>query len=94
MGLALVGSTSPNGIVEWLVGGGFAALLMLVAYLLVLRHDLTLIPLAVAGGSLLTTVRLGAMGTYSTALPGAILGSTLILTTAYLWSRSLQIRQA
>lgn len=90
MGLALVGSTAPNGMVEWLLGGSLVGLSMLAAYLMILRHDLTLIPLAVGAGLLLATVRQGAMESYSTALPGAILGSILIMITACIWFRSLQ----
>jgi hypothetical protein len=84
-----VAGTVADGLVAWLLGGAVAGLVLWGAYAFVLRFDPALAPLAVAGATVLTTLREGLRGGYPEALTGSIVAAVLVGAAALLWLRAL-----
>lgn len=80
-GVESVGSYVGSGIA---VGGA-----MLVAYLLAFRFDIALVPLAVAGASVLQAVEQARLGSFEGASAAGLLGAVLVAAVAVFWARTL-----
>jgi hypothetical protein len=79
----------PLNIVVWLLSGVMVGLLLLAAYVFVLRHDVSVVPLAAAAVTTAGTLPEGFARPYPGALPGAVVAVALAWVVAYLWRRSL-----
>ena len=88
VGLALAGSTSIETIPSWLVVGATTGAVLMLAYLLVFRHQPMLVVPTTATLAVLATLRDGIQHPYPAALAGAIAGAVLIALAAHLWYRS------
>jgi len=99
VGLALVviggvlgNAGSPLDVLAWvafaLVIGGFVA----AAYFLVLRHDVSIVPIAAAAMVGLGTLREAWAGAYPAAFGGAIVSVAAMWIVAGLWFRALAPR--
>jgi hypothetical protein len=92
--VGLVGA--PGSALELLPWIGSAAIvggLFTLAYILVLRHDLSVIPIAIAAMTMVGAAREGWASAYPAALRGSLLSMALMWIIATWWSRALQ-RQA
>ncbi len=76
--------------VQHFVGGGVAfGLLLLACYVLILRHQLALVPIVAATVAILETLRDGVLGLYPGSLMGSAAAALLIAGTAVIWLRRL-----
>ncbi len=90
LGLALAGTGDVESLPLWLAAGLLQGALLLAAYLLVLRHDLTLVLPTVAMMVALGTVREGLLDAYPAALPGAVVGVVLMGLVLLYWFEKLR----
>jgi hypothetical protein len=88
VGLALAGVQGIDTLLSWLVLGVALGVLLLLAYLLVFRHQPALMLLTTATVAILSTLRDGLQRPYPAALPGAVAGSVLIAVAAAVWYKS------
>lgn len=88
-GLALAGIGSFASVSGWAVIGVATALVLVLGYLFVFRHDLSLLPVTVAGFLALETLAGGALRVHPMDLPGAVAGAVLVLAAALVWQRCL-----
>jgi hypothetical protein len=88
VGLALAGVQGIDTLLLWLVLGVTLGVLLLLAYLLVFRHQPALMLLTTATVAILSTLRDGLQRPYPAALPGAVAGSVLIAVAAAVWYKS------
>ncbi|HEV3140468.1 MAG TPA: hypothetical protein VGY57_08140, partial [Vicinamibacterales bacterium] len=87
----LLGASAPaQGVGAWIVSATAAGGLFVAAYLLVLRHDLSLVPIAVAAMTVIGAVREGAMQAYGGALPGSMVGALAVAAIGYVWFAALR----
>jgi membrane protease YdiL (CAAX protease family) len=89
VGLVLAGSGNVESPLLWLGGGLAAGGLLLAAYVLVLRHQPALLPVATAAIAGLNAVREALMRGFAGARPGFVLGALVMLALGCLWSRAL-----
>jgi hypothetical protein len=84
-GLVLAGSQGMTSLPRWLGAGLAMGVVLLIAYAVVLRHHLALVPAAAAGLVMLEVVREGGIGAYPGALVGSIVAVLLIVVAAWFW---------
>jgi hypothetical protein len=94
--LVLVGGVlgnagSPRDLLVWIGVSVAIGLLFLVAYVAVLRHDVSVVPVAAAVMTSLGALREGLAAAYPGSLPGAIVSVVAMLSLGVLWSRALAI---
>jgi hypothetical protein len=89
LGLILAGAKSVETIPVWLLSGLLMGVLMLLAYVFVLRFNLTLVPLAVSVMILLGELKQGIAQPIPAALPGAVVAIVLTALLAFYWQRKL-----
>lgn len=88
-GLVLGGNTTETAQV-WLASGAATALLLVMAYVAVVRFDVSVVPLAVATMMICDRAREGLYRAYPGALPGGVLGIVVIGLLAYWWCLALR----
>jgi hypothetical protein len=88
-GLVLAGSDGVETVPRWLAAGAVTGLLLWLAYVLMLRRHLALLPVAAAAMSFLSIVREGTFRAFPGALAGALAAGLLVLIAGVLWSRRL-----
>jgi hypothetical protein len=93
--LAVVGFLSggpPPGTdaVGWALAGLVTAAALVIAFVTLLRFDVTLVPLALAVMSAIGVVARAIQPPYPGALTGAVLGAAVLIGVAYLWFRALR----
>jgi len=88
IGLVL-GGTGSGDLTEWIVFGVETAVVLWAAYVFVLRHAPSLIPLASAGIGVPGVLQEGLAGGYSGARVGSIVATVLIVAAALIWTRGL-----
>jgi hypothetical protein len=88
-GLVVAGSDGGASVARLLAGGVAAGIVLVLAYALVLRRSVALLPVAAAAMAFVSTLRAGALRGYPTALAGAVAAAILILLIGALWSRRL-----
>jgi hypothetical protein len=93
VGLVLAGRGDVESPLLWAAGGLVTGAVLLAVYVFVLRHEVALLPLATASLAALSVLGAGLRRGFTGALPGAVLGATLVLVLGYLWSRSLTTRE-
>jgi hypothetical protein len=89
LGLVLAGRGDIESPRLWLVSGLATGAALLAAYVLVLRHEVGLLPLATAALASLNVLGQGLMDGYDGVLTGAILGVVVLLVLGDVWSRAL-----
>ncbi|MCD4750163.1 MAG: CPBP family intramembrane metalloprotease [Thermoanaerobaculales bacterium] len=87
LGLVMVGRDGVESVPLWLVGGLITGLVLLVVWVLVLRHHPALVPLVTAGAAILATLREAFQAAYPGALTGSLVGAAIILALAIWWFR-------
>ncbi len=93
-GLVASGATGPDSLLGWAVGGVVAGALGFLAYAVVFRFDLSLVPLTVAGMVGLGRIVDAVQAAHPAARPGALISVALLLGAALLWHRALSRRGA
>jgi hypothetical protein len=88
-GLVLAGTDGAETVPRWLAAGAVTGLLLWLAYVVVLRRHLALLPVAAGAMSFLSIVREGMLGAFPGALTGALTAGLLVLVAGVLWSRLL-----
>ncbi len=93
--LAVVGGVlgaagSPMNLTPWLASAAAIGAVLVVAYVLVLRHDVSVVPLAVAVMTIAGTLREGWAAPFPGAVAGAIAGVILMGLAAFWWFRELR----
>jgi hypothetical protein len=73
----------------WFISGLTSGILYLLAYLLVFRLNLALIPLVLGAGTILDALQHGLMNGYPSAVPGAVLAIILISMLSVFWYKQL-----
>ena len=93
-GFKLTSTTPENNIFSvWLLEAVLIGTLLLFAYRYVFRFHLAIIPLVVATVSIFGLLRELGFNAYPGAIPGALLGITLISLLSYYWFRTLRESQ-
>jgi hypothetical protein len=87
----LLGATgSPENLLPWIASAAVAGTLLVAAYILVLRLDVSVVPFAVAVMTTTGTLREGWSQAYPGALPGAIVAVSMMWAMAYGGFRALR----
>ena len=86
-GLIIAGRNRPEDMGWWLLAALGVAAALLVTYVLVLRHDLGLLPGSLATMVILGLVRVGAMRLFPALVPGTLLAVVLVAGVAWVWTR-------
>jgi hypothetical protein len=94
LGLILAGAKSVETLPFWLLSGLAMGVLLLLAYVFVLRFNLALVPLAVSVMILLGEVKQGIAQPIPAALPGAAVAIVLTVLFAFYWHKKLAQEQA
>ncbi len=89
LGLVITGAGSIESLPFWLVSGLLAGGTLLLAYLLVLRFHIALIPLALAAMVILDELQQALYQAHPAAIPGAIAAAILMGGLAVFWVRKL-----
>jgi hypothetical protein len=74
----------------WITGGVLTAAGLLVAYVTLLRHDLTMVPVALAIMSAVGALARAAGRAYPGALPGSLIAAVLLLLVGWWWFAALR----
>jgi hypothetical protein len=74
----------------WVAGSLILALALVMAYVTLLRFDLTLVPLAVATMTAVGALAQGARRAYPGALPGSLAAVVLVMLTGWWWFRAIR----
>jgi MFS family permease len=93
-GLLLSGMNPGPEPALWAVSGTVTGLLMLAAYVFILRFDITLTPIAVAVMVILDRIPEGLHRAYPGALPGTALGIVVIAMISWWWFNELRRERA
>ena len=96
--LAVIGGVlgtagSPADLGPWIVSAIGIGLLFVAAYIFVLRHDVSVVPIAAAMMTIPGVLREGWAAAYPGALPGAIVAIVVMAIAAYLWFGALRHAQ-
>ena len=89
LGLVAAGSDSVEIIPLWLADGAITGLVLLAAWVLVLRHQPALVPLVTAAGALLSAIRNTVVNAFPGAAAGSLVGAVLVAAAAVWWYRRL-----
>jgi hypothetical protein len=89
-GFLTAGAPQDAGIVRWLAAATLMASGLFVAYVTLLRADLTMMPLALATMAVTGMLMRGAAQPFAGALPGAILGAVLTALVGWWWFKALR----
>ncbi len=89
-GGALGTGASPQNLIAWIVSAALIGLLLAGFYVIVLRHDVSIVPIAVAVMTTMGTLREGWSRAYAGALAGSIVASVLMCAIGYAWFRVLR----
>ena len=84
-GLVVAGSGSVESLALWLAEGLGTGLVLLAAWVLVIRHQPAIVPLVVAAGAVLGALQRAAVNPFPGAAVGSIVGAAAILVVAVWW---------
>jgi len=90
VGGVLGAAGSPEILVPWVAFAALVGALMTAAYVVVLRHDASIVPIAAAVMTMAGTLYEGSARAYPGALPGAIIAVIAMGAVAYGWFRALR----
>ncbi len=94
VGLMMTGARSVETLPFWLLSGLAMGIILLLAYLFVLRFHLALVPLAAGAITVLAALKQGMYQAVPAALPGALIAAVLIGLVAFYWFKQLAQEQA
>jgi len=89
LGLVVTGSEGVESIPMWLLEGSLTGAVLLVIWILILRHHPALTPLVTAAGATLAAMRGALIGAYPGVAAGSVIGALLVLGAAVWWFRRL-----
>ena len=92
LGGVLGNASSPLNLVAWASFAAVIGVLLLAAYVVVLRHDVSIVPVAAAAMTSLGALREGWAGAYPASFGGAIVSVAAMWIVAGLWFRALTPR--
>ena len=87
---ALGTAGSPADLARWIASAAAIGLLFAAAYVFVLRHDISVVPIAATVMTIGGVLREGWAAAYPGALAGAIVGVVTMAIAAYLWFEALR----
>lgn len=85
LGLVVAGSDGVESLPRWLAEGLLIGLVLLAAWVVVLRHRPALVPLATGAGAILGALRQAVVAPFPGAAGGAFAGAVLVLAAAVWW---------
>lgn len=89
--VGLIGATgSPQNLLPWIGSASIVGALFALMFIVVLRHQVSLVPLAVAVMTMMGTAREGWAQAYPAALAGSLIAIVLMGMVAWWWSRRLE----
>ncbi len=91
IGLVAAGGEGVESIPLWLVDGVITGLVLLAAWVMVLRHQPALVPLVTAAGAILSAIHDTVVNAYPGAAAGSMVGAVLVAATAVWWYRRLAV---
>jgi membrane protease YdiL (CAAX protease family) len=94
VGLLMAGARSVETVPFWLLSGLAMGLILLLAYIFVLRFHLALVPLAAGAITVLAALKQGLYQAVPAALPGALIATVLISFVAFYWFKQLSQEQS
>jgi hypothetical protein len=89
-GFLAAGAPQGAGVAGWLAAGVLLGSALLLAYVTLLRADLTMMPLALGTAAAAGALMSGASPAFAGALPGSILGAVLAAIVGWWWFRALR----
>jgi hypothetical protein len=89
LGLMVAGGDRVETIPLWLADGVITGVVLLAAWVLVLRHQPALVPLVTATGAILSAIRNTVVNAYPGAAAGSLIGAVLVAAAAVWWYRRL-----
>jgi hypothetical protein len=89
-GFLAAGPPLGGGVSGWLLAGALTGTALAVAYLALLRVDLSIIPLTLGTGAGLGALARGVQRPFPGALPAAVVAAILIAAVAWLWFKTLR----
>jgi hypothetical protein len=89
VGGLLGGAGSPQSLMPWVAFTTLAGVLLAAGYVVALRHDVRIAPIAAAVMTMAGTLHEGAARAYPGALGGAIIAAVAMAAVAYAWFRVL-----
>ena len=89
LGLVAAGSDSVETIPLWLADGATTGLVLLAAWVFVLRHQPALVPLMTAAGAVLSAIHDTVVNAFPGAAAGSLIGAVLVVAAAVWWYRRL-----
>ncbi len=84
LGLVAAGSDSVETIPLWLADGAITGLVLLAAWVLVLRHQPALVPLMTAAGAVLSAIHDTVVNAFPGAAAGSLIGAVLVVAAGRL----------
>ncbi len=90
VGLLAGGLPAGSHIAGWALGGVVLGATLVAAYVLLLRSDLTMVPIALGTLAIVSTLARGLERTHPGALGGSVLAALLVGATAWWWFRALR----
>ena len=88
--MASIGVPSTTHVSAWLIGVAAIAAALIVAYITLLRFDLSMVPLAVGTMTAAGALVRGVGRAYPGALAGAVIGALAALAMAWWWFDALR----
>jgi hypothetical protein len=89
-GFASAGLAYTDNLISWSLSGLTTGTLLIACYVLLIRFELSVIPLAVGLYLSLNVIGEGARRAFAAALPGSILAAILMIWIAIIWSGKLR----
>ena len=90
IGFLAGGLPSGSYVAGWIAAGLVTGVALIVAYVTLLRFDLTLVPLAIGTMTMVGSIARGLARTYSGALAGSLLAAVIVAGLAWWWFRALR----
>lgn len=88
-GIIIAGNASIDNIMFWLLSGTAIGIILLLAYIFILRFQLALIPLAVSTSIILEELKQGILYAYPQSIYSAVLAITLVIMFSIYWYKKL-----
>jgi hypothetical protein len=92
IGGVLGNAASPRDLLVWIGLTLLIGAMFLAAYVVVLRHDVSVVPIAAAAMTSLGALREGLAAAYPASLAGTLLSIVLMSVVGWIWFRALEVR--
>jgi hypothetical protein len=91
LGLVTAGAGGVENLPRWLAEGIITGLVLLAAWIVVVRRLPALVPLVTATGTVMAAVRSAVVGAFPGAVAGSLIGAILVMAAAVWWYRRLVV---